>query len=183
MKLHKIIKSEKEHELALERLVELMDKDPANGTPDADEIELLALLIDHFESEKYPIDPPSPIEAIKFRMDQMGLKDADMIQYLGSRSKVSEVLNGKQSLSITMIKKLHKGLGISSDILIQDPEKIQIEYKVSFQLDGFIDQVDTAVKNMNGYMASQSAVRQLHLLGKIFCTADDAITSNITVKI
>lgn len=123
----KVIKNEQEHAQALERLMALMDQDPAEGTEAADELELLALVIEKYEEAQFPLEPPTPIEAIKFRMDQMGLRNKDLTPYIGSASKVSEVLNGKRTLSLPMIRKLHEGLGISLETLIQDPSLKKIE--------------------------------------------------------
>ena len=117
----KLIKSEQDHEAALERLMVLMDLDPAIGTVEFDEIDVLALLVEQYEAKEFPIDKPDPIEAIKFRMDQQGLKNKDLIPYIGSAPKVSEVLSGTRNLSLNMIRKLSDGLGISADILIQKP--------------------------------------------------------------
>lgn len=117
----KVIKSEDEHEQALARLMTLMDANLQEGSPDADELELLAVLIEQFEVERYPIDPPDPIDAICFRMEQMGLKNKDLVPYIGSPSKVSEVLNRKRSLSLNMIRQLSQGLGISAEVLIREP--------------------------------------------------------------
>jgi len=119
----RIIKTEREHEQALERLTDLLDRNPAATTPESDELDLLALVIEHYEREHYPIDPPDPIEAIKFRMDQMGLTRKDLARYLGSASKISEILNGKRPLSLNMIRKLSTSLGISADILIREPTR------------------------------------------------------------
>lgn len=116
----KIIKSETEHNQAVERLMALMDLDPVAGSIEENELEVLAVLIEQYEKEQFPIDKPEPIEAIKFRMDQMGLVQKDMVEYFGSPSKASEVLNGKRPLSISMIRKLHNGLGIPAEILIQE---------------------------------------------------------------
>ncbi|MBT8421450.1 MAG: helix-turn-helix domain-containing protein [Gammaproteobacteria bacterium] len=116
-----IIRNDREHEQALARLTDLMDRDPAPETPEANELELLALVIEHYEQQHYPIDPPDPIEAIKFRMDQMGLSRKDLAGYIGSPSKVSEILNGKRPLSLNMIRRLSAGLGISATVLIRDP--------------------------------------------------------------
>lgn len=118
----KVIKSESEHEQALARLMELMDANPADGSVAADELELLVLVIDQFESAHYPMDPPDPIEAIKFRMDQMGLKSKDLVPFIGSASKVSEVLSHKRPLSLNMIRKLNPGLGIPAEVLIREPD-------------------------------------------------------------
>lgn len=117
----KVIKTEAEHEQALARLMALMGSDPAEGSEEADELELLALVIDRFESAHYPMDPPDPIEAIKFRMDQMGLKSKDLVPFIGSASKVSEVLSYKRPLSLNMIRKLNQGLGIPAEVLIREP--------------------------------------------------------------
>ena len=113
----KIIKTEAEYEAMLKRVGDLMDATP--GSPDEDELRLLGLLVEHYEQEHYPIGPPTPLEAIEFFMDQNGLTKADMVQYLGSPSKVSEVLNGKRDLSKTMIRKLVEGLGIPAEILLE----------------------------------------------------------------
>lgn len=117
----KVIKSAQEHEQALSRLMNLMDIDPTPGSNEADELDVLALLIERYEQEQFPIDSPDPIEAIKFRMDQQGLKQKDLIPYMGSASKVTEVLNGKRKLSLNMIRKLTTGLGIPANVLIQEP--------------------------------------------------------------
>ncbi|WP_133510305.1 ImmA/IrrE family metallo-endopeptidase [Candidatus Thiosymbion oneisti] len=119
----KIIKTDQEHQQALERLMQLMDKDPVAGTAEADELDLLALLVEHYERERYPIEPPDPVEAIQFRMDQMGLTRNDLTQYIGSTSRVSEVLNRKRPLSLNMIRKLSSGLGLSADVLIREPNQ------------------------------------------------------------
>ena len=115
----KVIKTEKDYESALARINDLMDADP--GTPEGDELELLVTLLELYEKAKHPIDLPDPVEAIKFRMEQLGLKQKDLIPLIGSRSKVSEVLSRQRPLSITMIRKLNSGLGISSEILLQEP--------------------------------------------------------------
>jgi HTH-type transcriptional regulator/antitoxin HigA len=117
----KIIKTEQEHEQALARLACLMDKELVNGSAEADELDVLALIIESYEQEHYPLDPPDPIEAIKFRMDQQGLRKKDLVPYIGSPSKVTEVLNGTRPLSINMIRKLSAGLGISAQVLIREP--------------------------------------------------------------
>lgn len=90
----KIIKSQQEHEQALERIMMLMDENPIEGSSEADEIKLLALLIENYEQQHFPIDQPDPIEAIKFRMEQQGLKQKDLAPYFGGAAKVTEALNG-----------------------------------------------------------------------------------------
>ncbi|MEC7546178.1 MAG: ImmA/IrrE family metallo-endopeptidase [Pseudomonadota bacterium] len=121
----KVIKTPDEHNAALSRLDELMDSDPAEGSQVADELELLAMLIEQYEAAAFPVDMPSPIDAILFRMDQQGLKKKDLVPYIGSAPKVSDVLNGKRPLSLTMIRRLHEGLGIPAEVLIQDVERHQ----------------------------------------------------------
>ncbi|MCK4724478.1 MAG: hypothetical protein KAT29_01690 [Anaerolineales bacterium] len=117
----KIIKNEYEYEEALAHLDMLMDA--SLGSPEEAELELFDVLIENYEEERYPIDLPDPIEAIKFRMEQEGLTRKDMIKYLGSQSKVSEVLNNKRPLSLTMIRALHNGLGIPAEVLLQEVQK------------------------------------------------------------
>lgn len=115
----KLIKTEQDHREALVRIEKLM---ALGDSPDVlDELELLAHLAEKYEEEQFPIDFPTPIAAIKFRMEQLGLKQKDLIQYIGSKSKVSEVLNGKRSLTLDMMRRLNKGLGISPEILLQEP--------------------------------------------------------------
>ena len=119
----KIIRNENDYNKALIEIEKLIDLDPELGTEAGDNLEVLSLLIEKYEEEHYPIDKPSPIEAIKFRMEQEGLSNLDLVKYIGSKSKVSEVLNGKRKLSLSMIRNLHKGLGISAEVLIADPSK------------------------------------------------------------
>jgi HTH-type transcriptional regulator/antitoxin HigA len=115
----KVLKTEAEYEAALAHVETLMDAEP--GSPDEDELEVFAVLIEDYEAAHYPIDLPDPIEAIKFRMDQQDLLQKDMTPYMGSQSKVSEVLNRKRPLGLSMIRALHKGLGIPADVLLQEP--------------------------------------------------------------
>src|SRR3989337_2692231 len=102
----KIIKTEAEYEATLASIESLMDAEP--DSPQEEELELLVLLVEKFEAERFPIDLPDPVEAIKFRMEQEGLKPKDIIQYIGSQSKVSEVLNYKRPLSLSMIRSLQE---------------------------------------------------------------------------
>lgn len=114
----KVIKTEKEYQAALSRLEEIFDskKDSKN----ADELELLSLLIEKYEDEISLIDLPDPIEAIKFRMDQLGYKQKDLAKAIGLKSRVSEILNKKRKLTIDMIRKLHDTLGIPTEVLIKE---------------------------------------------------------------
>jgi HTH-type transcriptional regulator/antitoxin HigA len=116
----KIIKNRKEYNNALAELDKLMDLDPDKDTPEGDKLKLLSLVLGEYEEREFPIELPHPIEAIKFRMEQQGLKRKDLIPYIGSKSKVSEVLSGKRPLSLKMIRALHENLGISFEVLMQD---------------------------------------------------------------
>ena len=118
----KLIKTQREYRAALRRAEELMDARP--GTPQGDELELLAALIEIYEEQHAPIPPPDPIEAIRFRMEQENLRPQDMIPLLGSRSRVSEVLNRRRPLTLTMIRQLHYGLGIPADVLLGEVEVV-----------------------------------------------------------
>ncbi|MEN9467295.1 MAG: hypothetical protein RL081_1296 [Pseudomonadota bacterium] len=118
----KIIKSEKDYEAAMARLSALMSLDPKPNSKEENELELLALVIQDFERQTVPPVKADPIESILFRMDQMQLTRKDLIPYIGSISKVSEVLSRKRPLSISMIRRLNQGLGIPADILIEDVE-------------------------------------------------------------
>jgi HTH-type transcriptional regulator/antitoxin HigA len=113
----KVIKTTEEHDQALARIEELFSAKP--GTPEGDELELLVLLVETYEAEKFPIELPDAIEAIRFRMEQMNLKQKDLIPIIGSKSKVSEVLSGKRELSITMIRKIVSNLNIPATVLLQ----------------------------------------------------------------
>lgn len=114
----KIIKTAIDYDRALARVEKLMDLDPDKKSAEFDELELLVLLVEQYEDQEFPMDLPDPITAIKFRMDQGGMTRKDMIPYLGSASKVSEILNGKRSLSLTMIRRLSE-LGIPAEVLLQ----------------------------------------------------------------
>jgi len=114
------VKTKQDHTNALNRVEALWEVQP--NTPEGDEFEILVTLIHVYESEHYPIDAPDPVEAIKFRMEQQGLENNDLIPMLGQISRVSEILNKKRKLSITMIRKLNEMLKIPLDSLIKDYE-------------------------------------------------------------
>jgi len=116
----KIIKNEPEYENALAKAYELIQLDLKEGSSESDELEILTLLIEHYEKEHYPISPPSPIAAIKFRLEQLGKPISDLSDILGARSRQSEILSGKRKLSLSMIRKLHQVLGIPAESLIGD---------------------------------------------------------------
>ena len=115
----KILKTEKDYDKALNRIDELMELNQKLGTPESDELEILALLVEKYEELNWNIETPDPIEAIKYRMEEMNLKQKDLIPYIGNKSKVSELLNRKISLSLTMIRNLSQGLHIPLEILVQ----------------------------------------------------------------
>ena len=119
----KPIKNEREYDLALNRVDELMDISPAIGTTQSDELEVLVMLVEKYEEKHWYIAEPDPIEAIKIRMEQMHLKQKDLVPYIGNKSKVSEVLNRKVALSLSMISKLATGLQLPLEALIQLPKK------------------------------------------------------------
>lgn len=112
------IRNEKDYQKALERLEVIFDA--KQGTKEGDELEILAILIDNYENENFPIEMPDPISAIKFRMEQMGLKQKDLVEMVGFKSRVSEVMNRKRKLTLEMIRKLNTTLRIPTEILIQD---------------------------------------------------------------
>lgn len=113
----KIIKSDKDYRQALDRLEVIFDAKP--GSVEGDELELLGLLIEQFENEHFPIALPDPIEAIKFRMEQMNFSQQDLAKVIGQKSRASEILNRKRKLSLDMIRNLHQKMNIPTDVLIQ----------------------------------------------------------------
>jgi len=118
----KVIKTESEYEAALARIEKLIDA--RRNTPQGDELELLSLLVHDYEERLYPIAKPDPVAAIRFRMEQQGLEPKDLVPYLGSRSRVSEILSGRRSLSLKMIRSLVSGLRIPADVLLGQPKRV-----------------------------------------------------------
>lgn len=116
----KVIRTDAEHAAALEEIERLMGREPAAGTPEAEELGVLSLLVEDYESKRFPISHPDPIEAIKFRMEQQGLAQRDLVPYIGSPSRVSEVLARKRSLTLSMIRALHSGLGLPAESLLRE---------------------------------------------------------------
>lgn len=117
--INRLIKNEEDYDMALSRIEKLMDAKP--GTAEMDELELLTALVEMYEERHFPISPPNPIDAIKFRMEQLQLGQKDMVPFIGTKSKVSEVLNGKRPLTLSMMRSLNKGLGISAEVLLKEP--------------------------------------------------------------
>ena len=114
--MERLIKTEHEYETALARIAILMDAHP--GTEEAERLEYWVTLVKLYEDEHYPMDQPAPVQAIVFAMEQQGLARKDLVPFIGSKSKVSEVLSGKRPLSLNMIRRLHAALGIPLDTLI-----------------------------------------------------------------
>lgn len=131
----KLIKTETEYDQALSRIDELMDALP--DTSEGNELELLVTLVELYEDKIYAIDLPDAVSAIKFRMEQQGLKQKDLVSFIGSKSKVSEVLSGQRPLSLSMIRKLHGGLGIPADVLLQEPKASLPEIPEGLKWDEF----------------------------------------------
>jgi HTH-type transcriptional regulator / antitoxin HigA len=114
----KPIKTETDYRASLKRLEEIFDA--TLGTAESDELEILALMIDDYENKHYPIDSPDPIEAIKIRMEELHLKQIDLINEIGGKSRVSEILNKKRKLTVEMIRKLAMKLNLSANLLISE---------------------------------------------------------------
>lgn len=112
----KVLKTERDYKAALAYVERLMDQ----PSPDKAELELWSLLVENYEESNFPIATPDPIEAIRFRLDQAGLKPADLLPYLQSKSKISEIMNRKRPLSLSMIRALHDGLKIPAAVLVQE---------------------------------------------------------------
>jgi HTH-type transcriptional regulator/antitoxin HigA len=113
----KPIRTKKDYQAALKKLENIFDARP--GTPEGDELEVLGILIDKYEQEHFPVDFPDPIEAIKFRMEQMGYSQSDLAKVVGLKSRASEILSKKRKLTLEMIRQLHQSLNIPTDVLIQ----------------------------------------------------------------
>ena len=111
------VRTEADHQAALAEVERLWGA--ASGTPDGDRLDILATLIDAWEADHVPMDPPDPVDAIKFRMEQQGLTRKDLEAIIGTRTRVAEILNRRRGLSIAMIRRLHDRLGIAADVLIR----------------------------------------------------------------
>ena len=114
----KPIKTDKDYKTAIKRLEQIFDALP--GTLQGDELEILGILIEKYENEHFPIESPDPIEAIKFRMEQMNYKQKDLEEIIGYKGRVSEILNKKRKLTLEMIRKIHETMHISTDVLLQE---------------------------------------------------------------
>lgn len=117
----KPIRTEADYKAALKDISALMASDPELGTADGDRLDILATLVEAYENRLFPMDLPDPVEAILFRMDQQGLKPKDLEPMIGQRNRVYEILNRKRPLTMAMVWRLHKGLGIPAESLIRQP--------------------------------------------------------------
>ena len=117
----KAIRTEADYRAALQEVSALVDLDPAVDSPDGERLEVMGALVQAYEAKHYPIDPPDPIEAIKFRMDQAGMTVKDLVPYIGSLNRVYEVLSYKRPLSLNMIRRLSEGMRIPAEVLIRAP--------------------------------------------------------------
>ncbi|MCZ7583228.1 MAG: transcriptional regulator [Deltaproteobacteria bacterium] len=118
MKEIKPIRNDRDYRTAVKRIEALMDAEP--GTSEFDELEILGTLVDAYEERRFRIAPPDPVDAVRFRMEQLGLTRKDLERYIGWRGRVSEVMGRRRTLSLTMIRKLHRGLGIPAEALISE---------------------------------------------------------------
>ncbi len=118
----KPIKDKRQYEDYLERAYELMQQELKPNSEESDELEVISILIENYEKSEFLIDSPTPIEAILFRIDQLGMKKSELTKIIGSRSRTSEILNGKRKLSLAMIRKLNQKLKIPAEVLIRDYE-------------------------------------------------------------
>jgi len=114
----KPLKTKKDYQQAMARLDKIFDAKP--GTPEGDELDILVILVEKYESNHFPVDFPDPIEAIKFRMEQMGYSQTDLVNVIGFKSRVSEIMTKKRKLSLDMIRKLNRTLSIPTEVLIRE---------------------------------------------------------------
>lgn len=176
----KIIKTKGDYDKAMARIIELANAGLEVDTDQMDEFELLTLLVGHYEKANFQMDKPDPIEAIKFRMDQEGLTSADMKQFIGSASKVSEVLNRKRPLSLPMIRKIHNGLGIPAEILIKDVNELEwtpldssdellelIGVSVSSHMN-----IDAGFSNIPDFIAHGRITQRAEVVGPLFMSSE-----------
>lgn len=117
----KPIRTEADYKASLKEISVLMESDPEPGTADGDRLDILATLVEAYENRHFPMDFPDPVEAILFRMEQQGLKPKDLEPMIGQRNRVYEILNRKRPLTMAMVWRLHKGLGIPAESLIRQP--------------------------------------------------------------
>lgn len=119
----KAIRTDADYRDALREVSALIDLDPDRDSPDGERLEVIGTLVQAYEAEHYPIDPPDPIEAIRFRMDQSGMAVKDLVPFIGPLNRVYEVLARKRPLTLHMIRRLNKGMGIPAEVLIGQAEE------------------------------------------------------------
>lgn len=119
----KAIRTEADYLEALQQVSALIDLDPDRDSQEGERLEVLGTLVQAYEAEHYPIDPPDPIEAIRFRMDQSGMGVKDLVPYIGPLNRVYEVLSRKRPLTLHMIRRINKGMGIPAEVLIGQAEE------------------------------------------------------------
>ena len=119
----KAIRTEADYLAALREVSALIDLDPAADDPEGERLDVMGTLVQAYEAKHYPIDPPDPVEAIKFRMEQMALAPKDLVPMIGQINRVYEILNRKRPLTLQMIRRLHEKLGIPAESLIKDPDQ------------------------------------------------------------
>ena len=119
----KAIRTSSDNRDALREVSALVDLDPDRDSPEGERLEVIGTLVQAYEAEHYPVDPPDPIEAIRFRMDQSGLGVKDLVPFIGPLNRVYEVLARKRPLSLHMIRRIHKGMGIPAEVLISQAEE------------------------------------------------------------
>src|SRR5262245_25484733 len=129
----RLIESDEDQATTLAKIAELMATDPPAGSDAERLLKTLAVLVRDYESTRYPVPSPDPVAAIRFRMEQQGLTAKDLIPYLGSRSRVSEVLSGKRPLTVAMIRNLHRGLGIPAESLLGDRARPDSELNLDWK--------------------------------------------------
>jgi HTH-type transcriptional regulator/antitoxin HigA len=120
----KVIRTENDYLAALHEVSALIDLDPSVDSPEGERLDVLGTLVQAYEAKHYPIDPPDPIDAIKFRMEQSGMTVKDLVTYIGPLNRVYEVLSRKRPLSLSMIRRLSVGLHIPAEVLIRESEAV-----------------------------------------------------------
>jgi HTH-type transcriptional regulator / antitoxin HigA len=169
------IKSDADHAEALQRIEQLLDRAPAPGSPEAEELDALTALVQSYESRNYPIEPPDPVEALIFRMEQQNLSHRDLVPFIGSRAKVSEILSRKRPLTLSMIRALHFGLGIPASSLLreaprsddaQDLDPSQFPLSLMSKR-GWLNATEWEIKNhpaevLDGFLAPVGTASRLH---------------------
>ena len=125
----RIIKTQQQHRDAIAEVERLAVEDPPMGSPDGDRLELLAKLVEDYEKQRFAFARPDPLSAIRFRMEEQGLRQKDLAPILGGKNRVSEVLSGKRALTLGMVRSLSESLNIPAELLVREPIRIRKVYK------------------------------------------------------